>query len=129
MKPLFLSLILSLAATVAQADLLTRWENAEEAILERQAALFQIEYGTSGTFEPWTTDVRAGKSCLLDAMVVKFGAGKIEGWISDLEGVAARRMSYERALDLGSDWTGASSRNQLWFEEVVPLAQACNSSF
>lgn len=125
MKRLALILALTLVASTAQADLLSRWETAEEAITERQFAL----YNNSAAFQPWSAEVRAGKACLLAQMQGEFTARQLEGYVSDLEGVAAGRMSFTDPIELASAWSRAASANRMWFEVVAPLAASCNSSF
>ena len=125
MKTLLATLALMVAASAAQADLLSRWEAAEEALLERQFAL----YNNSAAYQPWSDDVRRGKACLLGLMQREFRPGQIEGYIRDLETAAARRMTFTDPMDLTSAWSRAASNNRMWFEVMAPLAASCNSSF
>lgn len=125
MKTALIAGVFALFSSAAHADLLSRWEVAEEATMQR---LFDL-YGNSAAFQPWTPDIRNGKACLLEAMLREFGTGKVEGFVAHKEATAARRMSYSDPLELTSESMRATTANRIWFEEIAPLAQACGSDF
>lgn len=125
MKRLFATLLVALFATTASADMLSRWEVAENAISDRAAVL----WGNPGSIPPWNAQTRAGKSCLLDAMRAQYGERKAEGYVSYLENLAARAQSYTDQTELSLDWMRAGSSNRMWAEDLAPMALACNSSF
>ncbi|MCF2906537.1 hypothetical protein L0666_16205 [Octadecabacter sp. CECT 8868] len=125
MKALCFGFAFTLFASTAQADMLSRWETSEEAIREQVLVL----HGSGARYRDWTAADRNGKACLLSAMVQEFGRPAVESFIQELESTAARRMSYSDPFALSVDWARAAPLNRIQYDDVAPLAQACNSTF
>lgn len=66
---------------------------------------------------------------LLREMLDNIGPIQTEGYVSHLEAVATRRMSYVSVDELQLVWGTAATVNRIWFEDIVPIALACDTNF
>lgn len=125
MKLTGFALLFAFLASNAQADLLSRWETSEEAI---RAQVFVL-HGNGSLNSDWSATDRRGKACLLQALQRSFGPATVEGYVTHLEGTAARRLTYGDPFELSVAWARAASLNRMSYTDVAPLALACNTSF
>ncbi|MCO6384225.1 hypothetical protein [Oceanicola sp. 502str15] len=123
MRKLALIAALLLVAAPASADLMQRYEAADEAVMTRFNALIGQKGGT------WSEADRRGRTCLMAELQKRHGARAVSGAIRDLERVAAKAGAARDASGLAVEKTMVLARNGIPVAKWAPVAQACKTSF
>ena len=114
---------LLMMAAPASADLMKRYEAADEVVMTRLNALLGQKGGT------WSDADRRGRSCLMAELTRRYGEKRVSGAIRDLEKVAAKAGKARDASGLAVEKTAVLARNGIPLTKWAPVAQACGTSF
>ncbi|MBY6155189.1 hypothetical protein KUV47_18345 [Vannielia litorea] len=123
MRKFALIAALLLVAAPASADLMQRYEAADEAVMVRVNALLGQKGGI------WSDADRRGRTCLMAELQKRHGAKKVSAAVRDLEKVAAGAPRARDASRLSIDKTLVLAKNGIPVQKWAPVAQACKTSF